>query len=55
MLHTVNCSAPSAASGVVTEPYSSTTVGVVIHYNCDELQWSLLISVFKQWAVDTRS
>ena len=38
MLHTVNCSAPSAASGVVIEPYSNTTEGAVIYYNCDRSQ-----------------
>ena len=30
----VNCSAPSAASGVIIEPYSNTTEGAIIYYNC---------------------
>ena len=34
-MHTVNCLAPSAASGVVIDPYSNTTEGTMIYYNCD--------------------
>ena len=33
--YTVNCSAPSAASGVIIEPYCNTTEGAVIYYQCD--------------------
>ena len=32
----VSCSAPRAASGVVIEPYTSTTEETMIHYNCDQ-------------------
>ena len=32
----VNCSAPSAANGMVIEPYSSTTEGATIYYKCEK-------------------
>ena len=30
----MNCSAPLAADGVIFEPYSDTTEGAEIYYNC---------------------
>ena len=32
----VDCSSPVTANGVVVEPYTSTTEGSVIHYQCGE-------------------
>ena len=36
LVTSVDCSSPVAANGVVIEPYTSTTEGSVIHYQCGE-------------------
>ena len=36
LLNAVNCSIPSANSGIAFEPYSDTTEGAMIYFHCDE-------------------